>query len=82
MAGEEEWGVFAALHFILPQLPTGGIGTCGGAGGNIMLFGASVRLNPNYYPLLPEKIALSAVRIPLISEFLALMVPKIYCWLK
>ena len=82
MSGEEESGVFAALHLILPQLPTGGIGTCGGAKGDIVLFGATVRLNPDYYPLLPKKISLSAVRIPFISEFPAPMVSRIYCWFK
>lgn len=61
-------GVICSYSFHTTQLPGGGVGTCGGVRGNMLLFGASVRLNPDYYPLLPEKISLSVVRDSLLAQ--------------
>lgn len=53
-----------------------------GCKGDIMLSGASVRLNLDYYPLLPEKMCLFVIRIPFNSEFPALTISRIFCSFK
>lgn len=50
----QEWGLLAAVPFTLPQFPSAGIVTFGVQGGDVMLFGASIRLNPGCYLLLHE----------------------------
>jgi len=47
-----------------------------------MLFEASFRVNPDYYPLLSDKVLLSAISIPFIPEFPASTVSRIFCWFK
>lgn len=74
----EQRGLFAAAPFSLSQFSCAGIVIFGVQGVSPCCSG----LLSDYYLLLPEKISLSATRIAFISEFPALLVPRIYCWFK
>lgn len=78
----EQRGLFSAAPFTLPQFPCAGIVTFGVQGGMWCCLKLLSDLIQTIICSCLKRISLSSTRIVFISEFLAPLVPRIYCWFK